>query len=35
MVRLVEKEMGEEVLQDFVNQMDFDGSDDEDDHYET
>ena len=29
MVRLVEKEMGEEVLQDFVNQMDFDGSDDE------
>ena len=34
MVRLVEKEMGEEVLQDFVNQMDFDGSDDEDDHYD-
>ena len=32
-VQLVEREMGAEVVSDFVNQTEFDGSDDEDDHY--
>lgn len=35
MIRLVEKEMGGEAVSDFVNQIDFDGSDvEEDDHYD-
>lgn len=33
MVQMVQNEMGDEAVQDFVNQLDFDGSDDEDDHY--